>query len=257
VVVRILLPGAVPVSLGRKDVKRKKVLLVDDVRLFLEMAKSFLSRESLQPTFATDGREALKVMRASRPDLVVMDLHMPKLDGASACREIKQDPVLGNVPVVLLAARGRQDEADLCRESGCDALLEKPLRRVQLLETVRRFLDVAERATPRLETRMLVRYGTGREMLLHDYSLNLGVGGLFLVTKEPVPVTSRLKLEFLVPGGEIPVRCEGEVAWVNPTASTVNPGLPAGLGIRFTSLGAADEEQLRNFLRRERMPPRQ
>ncbi|PNU21819.1 two-component system response regulator [Geothermobacter hydrogeniphilus] len=231
--------------------KRKKVLLVDDVRLFLEMAKSFLSRENLQLTVSANGCEALKVMRAVRPDLVIMDLHMPEMDGAAACREIKTDPLLGNVPVVLLAGRGRADEEQRCRAAGCDALLHKPFRRNDLLAVARRFLAITDRVTPRVETRMLVRYGPGKTRRLHDYTLNLSVGGLFLETEQVLPVASPLSLEFLVPGAAEPVVCQGQVAWVNAAGSRIKRNLPAGLGVQFSDLSSGDQNQLREFIRRE------
>jgi len=231
--------------------KQKKVLLVDDVKLFLEMAKSFLNRENLQMTVAANGREALKVMRAVRPDLVIMDLHMPELDGAAACREIKTDPLLGSVPVVLLADQGREDEVRLCEEAGCDALIGKPFRRSQLLEVTRRFLAVVDRGAPRLATRLLVRYGTKNQQQLHDYSLNLSVGGLFLECALPLPVETPVSLEFIIPGAGEPVTCKGRVAWVNTADGPTKPDLPTGLGLQFTDLSPEDQGVIRDFMRRE------
>lgn len=231
--------------------KPKKVLLVDDVRLFLDMAKSFLNRENLQLTIAGNGHEALKIARALRPDLVIMDLHMPELDGAAACREIKRDPRLGNIPVVLVAGGGQSSEVDRCRVAGCDDLLSKPFRRSELLEVTRRFLAIVDRATPRVATRLLVRYGPGEKKLLHDFSLNLSVGGLFLETRTSLPMETPVSLEFLIPGADDPVLCQGHVAWINTAQDPIKTDLPAGLGIQFSNLSSGDTALIREFLRTE------
>lgn len=230
--------------------KQKKVLLVDDVKLFLEMAKSFLSREQISMTVAANGNEALKVMRASRPDLVIMDLHMPELDGAECCRQVKADPVLGSIPIVLVDARGRDAELKLCRDAGCDALLTKPFRRTDLLEVTRRFLAVVDRGTPRVQTRLLIRYGNENQQL-HDYALNLSVGGFFLETDTVLANETPIGLEFLVPGSPDPVICKGRVSWVNAADSPTKKDLPPGLGIHFHDLRAEDEMTIREFIRSE------
>ena len=95
--------------------QRKRVLLVDDVRVFLELEKSFFNREQVIIDIAGHGLEALKVMRHQIPDLVMMDLHMPIMDGAECCRQIKNDPELRAVPVILISNSEHPDDVALCR----------------------------------------------------------------------------------------------------------------------------------------------
>jgi uncharacterized protein (TIGR02266 family) len=230
----------------------KKVLLVDDVRLFLEVTKSFFSRENFQLTIVQGGLEALKVARALRPDLVIMNRKLRDLGGDECCRRIKADPEIGSTPVILLYDEKDADGERLSREAGCDHLLKKPFQRQQLLDLARSCLQVTARATPRLQTRMLLRYGAENRHQLHDYSVNLSVGGLFLETSEILPADSLLTLEFLVPGGGAPITAKGRVTWVNPADGPVNPELPAGFGIRFLDLEPGDEWLIRNFLQSER-----
>lgn len=231
---------------------RKKVLLADDVRLFLEVTKSFFSRENLQLTITQGGVEALKTARALRPDLVIMNLQMRDLRGDECCRRIKADPEIGSTPVILLVDEKDPDGEATARESGCDHLLKKPFQRQQLLELARSCLQVASRATPRQQARMLVRYGADNQELLHDYTVNLSIGGVFLETRQILPVDTLLTLEFIVPGGANPIVAKGQVTWLNSGAEPVNPDLPPGFGIHFLDLDREKGWLIRNFLQDER-----
>jgi len=235
---------------------KKKVLLVDDVRLFLEVTKSFFSRDNLQLTVAQNGREALKTARVIRPDLIIMDLQMPEMDGADCCRELKQDPALGAIPVILLAREGDAAARERCLAAGCDRVLGKPFSRKQLLEISYEYLKITQRATPRLPIRLLVRYGLENQQTLHDYTINLSVGGIFLETEVLLPVGTGVTFEFFIPGTSQPVIGKGEVSWVNPASHPVKAELPPGLGVRFTDMTPEDERTVRGFLQSERLATR-
>lgn len=232
---------------------RKKVLLADDVRLFLEVTKSIFSRENLQLTITQGGVEALKTARALRPDLVILNLQMRGLGGDECCRLIKADPEIGSTPVILLVNEKDPDGESVARKAGCDYLLKKPFQRQQLLDLARFCLQVSPRATPRQQTKMLVRYGAGNFELLHDYTVNLSIGGVFLETLQVLPLDSHVTLEFIVPGGENPIVAKGQVTWINFAVEPVNPDLPTGFGIRFLDLEREEEWLIRNFLQEEQI----
>ena len=117
-----------------------RILLVDDVRLFLELEKSYLNLTQAQVLTAANGQEALELVRSMRPDLVFLDLYMPVLDGAACCTAIKGDPELVAIPVVMVTTGGKPEEVELCRAAGCDGLLTKPIDRSAFLDTVSRFI---------------------------------------------------------------------------------------------------------------------
>jgi len=231
---------------------RKKVLLADDVRLFLEVTKSFFNREKLQLTITRGGLETFKAARALRPDLVIMNLQMRDLRGDECCRRIKADPEIGSTPVILVLDEKESAGEATARESGCDHLLKKPFQRQQLLELTRSCLQVATRATPRQQARMLVRYGADNQTQLHDYTVNLSIGGIFLETRQILPVKTQLVLEFIVPGGDNPMVARGQVSWINSGAEPVNPDLPPGFGVHFLDMEREKERLIRNFLQEER-----
>ena len=117
-----------------------RILLVDDVRLFLELEKSFLNLAQTEILTAANGEEALAIVRRERPDLVFLDLYMPVLDGAACCAAIKGDPELSATPIVMVTTGGKPEEVEQCRAAGCDGLLTKPIDRTAFLETVSRFI---------------------------------------------------------------------------------------------------------------------
>ncbi len=217
----------------------------------LEVERSYLDREDCQVMVATSGREALKTARYMVPDLIVMDLEMPQMDGAECCRVLKEDPELWMTPVVLVADDTPESQRH-CREAGCDEVLVRPLNRRELLETARRYLRMAGRITPRKPARVLVRYGVEDQLTLHDYTINLGDGGLFLETGKVLPVETPLTLEFIVPGSDNAIVCKGRVAWVNPGGPlSLKPNLPSGFGVEFSDLSRGDLERLAAFLKEE------
>lgn len=117
-----------------------RILLVDDVRLFLELEKSFLHLAQVKILTAANGEEALAVVRRERPDLVFLDLYMPVLDGLTCCAAIKGDPEISATPVIMVTTGGKPEEVEQCRAAGCDGLLTKPVDRSAFLDMVSRFI---------------------------------------------------------------------------------------------------------------------
>src|SRR5690242_7384516 len=111
----------------------KAILLVDDVQMFIEIEKEFLQNSQVEILTARDGLEALDIIKERRPDLVFMDLQMPKMNGDACCRAIKSDRVQFATPVVMVTAKGDEEAKDSCLAAGCDGFLTKPLDRDRFL----------------------------------------------------------------------------------------------------------------------------
>jgi len=90
---------------------------------------------------ASNGDEALKLVRTFKPDVVLLDVMMPKLDGREVCRRIKGDPETSGIPVIFLSARAQDMDVNSGLELGASAYITKPFDPVELLETVGRVLD--------------------------------------------------------------------------------------------------------------------
>jgi two-component system alkaline phosphatase synthesis response regulator PhoP len=119
---------------------KERVLVVDDEEDILELVEYNLSRNGFEVTTVTSGEKALAIARGAVPDLVVLDLMLPGLDGLETCRLLKRDPRTRDVPVLMLTARG--DETDIVRglEMGADDYVTKPFSPRVLLARVRAVL---------------------------------------------------------------------------------------------------------------------
>jgi CheY-like chemotaxis protein len=122
------------------------VLIVDDeqhIRLLIEQALEELEDDGVELLTAPDGAQALDVVRNHHPDLVFLDVTMPKLNGIDACRVIKQDLGLASTFVVLLTAKGQGYDRQQGLDAGADLYMTKPFDPDELLETARRALGLA------------------------------------------------------------------------------------------------------------------
>ena len=90
-----------------------KILVVDDEVYILHILDFILGAESYDVVTATNGEQALQKVREEKPDLVILDIMMPKLDGYETCRMIKNDPTTKGIPVILLTAKGREVDQKL------------------------------------------------------------------------------------------------------------------------------------------------
>jgi CheY-like chemotaxis protein len=118
-----------------------KVLLVDDSSTTLLMEEMlFRKYTKYEVLTARDGMEAVEKTAAERPNLVLMDVVMPKMDGYAACREIRKQPELRNIPIILVTSRGEECSVETGFESGCNDYLTKPVNTSELFELVHFYL---------------------------------------------------------------------------------------------------------------------
>jgi two-component system phosphate regulon response regulator PhoB len=117
-----------------------RILIVDDERPIVEPLKYHLEREGYEVGVAHDGREALAKCQTFRPDLVILDLMLPIMDGLSVCRQIRASPGLSGVRILMLTARGDETDEVVGFNMGADDYVAKPFRMRPLLERVKALL---------------------------------------------------------------------------------------------------------------------
>jgi DNA-binding response OmpR family regulator len=118
-----------------------KVLLVDDSSTALLMGETVLKQHTpYQVVTARDGQEAVRKALEENPDLILMDVVMPNMDGFTACREIRKQERLKGVSIIMVTSRGEPANVELGYQSGCNAYLTKPINATELLELVRMLL---------------------------------------------------------------------------------------------------------------------
>ena len=111
------------------------VLIVDDLREFREMYSSYFAFSGVGVSTAIDGAEALQLARLYPPDAIVLDLSMPGVSGWQALKEVRADPRLSRIPIIVLTAYGTKEDV---LQAGADAFLAKPCTPATLLGEVRR-----------------------------------------------------------------------------------------------------------------------
>ena len=122
---------------------RMRILLVDDEPSIVKMVGKRLEVEGFDVLIATDGQDGLDKARAQSPDLIVLDLMLPKLNGYEVCTMLKQDARYQKIPVVLFTAKAQEKDEKLGMECGANAYVRKPFRAQELLEKIRGLLPAA------------------------------------------------------------------------------------------------------------------
>lgn len=120
----------------------RKILLVDDSATVLMMERMILASERFQIVTAANGEEAQQRARTEQPDLILMDIVMPKCNGIQACKAIKEDPATRHIPVILVTTRGEAESMEAGYSSGCNDYVTKPVNSTELLTKIRNVLGV-------------------------------------------------------------------------------------------------------------------
>jgi CheY-like chemotaxis protein len=121
-----------------------KILIIEDEPTTLKLVKLVLQRAGYQTVTADNGSEGLRQVTESKPDLVLLDLILPGIDGFQVCRMLRQDPATRRLPVIIFSGLNRPAEQRQAFEAGGDDFLTKPIRLADLLDKVRSALYFRE-----------------------------------------------------------------------------------------------------------------
>ena len=115
---------------------KKRILVVDDEPDILLMVSNRLKASGYDVVSAADGQAGLEMAKTSRPDLIILDLMLPKMDGYKVCSFIKKDSRYSKIPVIMFSAKAQQDDIKMGEEVGADAYIVKPFDSRVLLEKI-------------------------------------------------------------------------------------------------------------------------
>jgi phosphate regulon transcriptional regulator PhoB len=122
----------------------RRVLIVEDDKDIVELVRYNLEKEGYQTAVAADGLTALSTLRRAPPDLVLLDLMLPKLPGLEVCREIRRDQTLNRLPILMLTARGEEADRVVGLEMGADDYVTKPFSPRELVARIKALLRRTE-----------------------------------------------------------------------------------------------------------------
>ncbi|OGR95644.1 MAG: hypothetical protein A2V88_14370 [Elusimicrobia bacterium RBG_16_66_12] len=117
-----------------------RILIADDIPDLLQAVKETLEREGFLVTAVADGQAALESIRADPPDIAILDLKMPRMDGFGVCRALREDPLLENLPVIILSASGDRESKVEGLDLGADDFITKPVNVRELMARIRMIL---------------------------------------------------------------------------------------------------------------------
>lgn len=115
----------------------KKILVVDDEIDLVDVLATHLEHDGFEVLKALDGKEGYEKAQTSKPDAMILDLRMPRMDGFQVCRLIKFDEFLKDIKVIILTAHNSESDRQTCEMVGADAFLGKPYEYPELLKTVK------------------------------------------------------------------------------------------------------------------------
>ena len=128
--------------MDEQNTAKSKVLIADDNPQILELLEAYLEPLGVQVVLATDGKAACDAVERERPDLILLDIMMPKRSGFEVCRTLKDDPRYRDIPIIMVTALNEAGDIERARECGGDDFLCKPVNKAQLLERVQNLLKL-------------------------------------------------------------------------------------------------------------------
>jgi two-component system, OmpR family, alkaline phosphatase synthesis response regulator PhoP len=152
-----LVYGTLPSSRrAERTVCMKRILIIEDDRDIVELVRYNLANEGFQVSAAFDGGTGLNTLKKTPPDLLLLDLMLPKLSGLEICREIRRDDSLNRLPILMLTARGEEADRVVGLEMGADDYVTKPFSPRELLARVKALL---RRAAPPTDSPRVIEVG--------------------------------------------------------------------------------------------------
>ncbi|GAB4294806.1 MAG: response regulator [Desulfuromonadia bacterium] len=121
--------------------RKRTILIVEDEESLLKLESILLTSKGFEVKGVIDGAAALKSISEELPDLVVLDIMLPGIDGFEVCRRIKNDPRTAHIPVVMLTAKKSAQDQKRGEEVGADAYITKPFKSAHVVETIMRLME--------------------------------------------------------------------------------------------------------------------
>ena len=125
-----------------QEVRNSTILIADDTQQNVELLQAYLDELGCRVVTAADGQETLDRVADSKPDLILLDIMMPKVSGFEICRKLKGNPATRHIPICMVTALNEEGDIEKAVEAGTDDFLSKPINKWELLTRVRSLLRV-------------------------------------------------------------------------------------------------------------------
>lgn len=131
------------------DISSSRVLIADDIQQNRELLEAYLADEGYEILMAADGQQTMQMVDQHHPDLILLDIMMPRMSGYEVCSQIKGDPDKRSIPVLMVTALNEAGDIEKAVNAGCDDFLTKPVNRLELRTRVRSLLRVRHLSSER------------------------------------------------------------------------------------------------------------
>lgn len=120
---------------------KKKILVVEDEEALLKLQSILLTIRGYEVEGVMDGQAALEAVATMKPDLIMLDIMLPKIDGLEVCRQVKANEATRHIPVIMLTAKKSKEDLVMGEQAGADLYITKPYKSSMIIETIKRLLS--------------------------------------------------------------------------------------------------------------------
>jgi CheY-like chemotaxis protein len=231
--------------------RSKRILIVDDSETFLMYISILLRRMGFDKVVPADnGIEALKLLRIMMPDVVLLDIAMPQMDGITALRHIKGNDHTSNIPVIMATIASDKKSYEECERLGCSGYLTKPVKVTDLYSILNESISYEGG-----KKRKFLRTSFGKKVAIthsggtkEHYAITLSEGGIYIRERNPLSVGT--EVEITLPLKSETVNPKGAVIYVKGLSGDVFNVAP-GMAIEFKGLTSKDSAMLKEYIKEQ------
>jgi CheY-like chemotaxis protein len=215
-----------------------KLLIVDDMKSFLDLERTFLRRAECKIHTASTGLEAIKVAQTVHPDLILLDVEMPEMNGIEATRILSVTPGLKEIPIIIVSSTNRDKEAVA---AGAKEFVRKPVDEGTFLHLVTKYVPLKVRKDPRKELNRPATFLCNRVVEGQGLVVDVSISGAFLTTQQALAVGDTLSIRFSIPSQEglKDIQAEAMVVRLVP---------PGGFGLGFSDVSEGAKLYIQEFV---------
>jgi len=227
--------------------RSKRILIVDDSETFLMYFSILLRRMGFDIIPADNGITALKLLRVLMPDIVILDIAMPQMDGITTLRHIKGDVYTSNIPVIMVTVSSNPKDYEECEKLGCSGYLTKPVTVTDIHNTLHRCMPFSGKKRRLLRTafekRVLV---TCNGVTSEHHAVSLSEGGIYIRKKNPFRVGTKLEISVPLRDDET-LNIRGNVIYAKGIEGNLFK-IPPGMAVEFSDVSNRESEALNSFI---------
>jgi CheY-like chemotaxis protein/Tfp pilus assembly protein PilZ len=230
--------------------RSKKILIVDDSETFLMYVAILLRRMGYDKVIpASNGLEALKLLRLMMPDIVILDITMPQMDGVTVLRHIKGDEHTSKIPVIMASVKSDRQSHEECERLGCSGYITKPVKITALNDMLNQFITYeGGKKRKFLRTTFEKNVSVTFNGITNEHrAVSLSEGGIFIRRREPFQVGTEVQLDVPL-RDETVLHLKGIVIYVKGISGDIFK-IPPGIAIAFKDLTSDDSAQLHSCIK--------